>query len=203
MIEAMEVFSVLDKKKLSMIMDVIDESIIKDPFHDQVISNLKEMGFTQGQSQNIAECFFNFYLALQYPDKLKEQVNKVDVKEGTKQLIVETFEQILKKGDKDIVAITEKAEALALLGHNHLHKFGVISEFRPIIDNHKLQKMAVSVVVTGLAHESNRSPSTPINFQMRLGEFENFVRMLNERLGQIKMEVEILEEKLGGDVVST
>lgn len=203
MTESMEVFSVLDKKKLSMIMDVIDESIIKDPFRDQVISKLREMNFTQAQSHNIAECFFNFYLAIQYPDKLKEQINKANVKEDTKQLIMETFEQILKKGDKDVVTITEKAEVLALFGHKHLHKFGVISEFRPIVDNHKLQKVVVSVVVTGLAHESSSSPSTPINFQMKLGEFENFVRMLNERLGQIKMEVETLEQKLGGDVVST
>ena len=202
MIESMEVFSILDKKKLSMIMDIIDEGIIKDPFHDSVMDNLEEMGFTQEQSRNIAECFYNFYLALQYPDKLKEQINKADVKEDTKQLIMETFEYILKKGDKDVVLITEKAEAVALFGHNHLHKFGVMSEFRPIVDNHKLQKMVVSVVVTGLAHESDRSPSTPINFQMKLNEFESFVRMLNERLEQIKMEVKTLEEKLGGDIVS-
>lgn len=202
MTESMEVFSILDKKKLSMIMDVIDESIVKDPFQDHVISSLQEMGFAPVQSRSIAECFFNFYLAIQYPDKLKEQIDKVDIDEDAKRLIVETFEQILKKGDKDTVTMAEKAGALALFGHKHLHEFGIISEFRPIIDNHKLQKMVVSVVVTGLAHESSRAPSTPINFQMKLSEFEDFVRLLNERLEQIKMEVETLEEKLGGDVVS-
>lgn len=199
---SMEVFSVLDKEKLSMIVGVMDENIIKDASRGPVIDSLEGMGFTQAQSHDIFECFFNFYLGLQYPNKLREQINNANVKEDTKQLIMETFEQILKKGNKDKVTLAEKTEILSLFGHEHLHKFGVISEFRPIIDNHKLKKVVVSVVVAGLAHKSDRSPSTEINFQMKLGEFENFVQMLNKRLEHIKMEVKALESRLGGDVVS-
>lgn len=203
MIESMKVFSILDKKKISMLMDVIDESIVKNPSHDRVLGSIRDVGFTQAQAYDIAECFFNFYSALRHPDKLKEQINNTDVKADIKQLIVETFEQILEGGDKDMVAMIEEAEGLAMFGHNHLHEFGVASEFRPIIDNRKLQKMVVSVVVTGRVYESSDSPPTLINFQMRLGEFENFVHMLDKQLGRIKMEVKTLEEKLGEDIVST
>lgn len=203
MIESMKVFSILDERKISMLMDVIDESIVKNPSHDRVLESIRDVGFTQVQANDIAECFFNFYSALRHPDKLKEQISNTDMKAEVKQLITETFEQILEEGDKDMVAMMEEAEGLAMFGHNHLHEFSAVSEFRPIIDNHKLQKMVVSVVVAGRVYESNSSPPTLINFQMRLGEFENLVHMLDKRLDHIKMEVRTLEEKLGEDIVST
>lgn len=202
MIESLGVFSTLDKGKLSMIMDVVDESIVKSTHRSRVKDRLRRMGFAPAQSGDIAECFFNFYLALHYPDELKEWINKANVNEYTKQLIMETFEEILAKGNKDAVAMTEKSDIMALFGHKHLHGFGVTSEFRPILDDHhKLQKMVVSVVIEGYTHDGGSTAPTPLNFQMRLDEFENFVRMLNKQLEDIRMEVKVVKEKLGGDVV--
>ena len=81
------------------------------------------MGFTPAQSYDLAECFYKFCLALQYPDELKEQINKANIKEDTKRLIMETLKGIFAKHNKDV---TEKSGALAPFGC--LHGSGITSD---------------------------------------------------------------------------
>ena len=199
--EELKVFSILDRKKISKIMDVLDESIVKDQFSSTKIKDLEELGFKHKQSRDILECFVNFYLGSQYHDEMKEIISQADVKEDMKQLIMETFEAVVEKADKTKIEIANKSESLAKFGHEHLYHFVVISEFRPLVANDTLQKMVMSIIIEGHAHNVDHTKATTINFQTDLTGFENLIQELNEQLKRIKMEVKILEEKLGDDVV--
>lgn len=199
--QELQVFSILDKEKISKIMDILDESIVRDQFKSPKIKKLEELGFTNQQSRDILECFFNFYHGLVYPDLMMELINNIDFKDDVKKLVIETFEVIRKKGDKTKVIMADKAEQLEDFGHDHLHGFKAISEFRPIIENGELRKLITSIIVEGNVQNANHTKTTSINFQTNLENFEMLVQDLNEELKRVKTEVAALKEKLGEDIV--
>ena len=199
---ALQVFSILDREKISKIMSVLDESIVTDQFHSPKLKNLERLGFTRKQSRNILECFFNLYRGLPHPDETKEFVNSLDIKDDVKQLIIESFEAMMERTDKTKVDIAITCEKLENFGHDHLHDFEVSSEFRPITKNNKLEKMVMSIIIEGSIQDAKHTKVTPINFQVDLESFESIIQELNKQLKQIKTEIKILKEKLGDDVVS-
>ena len=200
--ECIRVFSILDKKKLFAILNVLDESVVKDQFHSLKIKSLEEIGLTNEQALDIIECFFNFYLGLRDPDKIRAIINQTDVKEDTRDLVLEAFDEVIKKSDKTKVDLAYKSGDLENFGHEHLEHLEVTPEFRPILVQGKLQKMITSIIVEGHTHDTNHTKTTPINFQISLAKFEALILELNQQLQTIKTEVLILEEKLGGDIVS-
>ena len=197
----LQVFSILDREKISKILNVLDESIVEDPFGSPKRKSIRELGFTDRQSYDILECFFNFYRGLQYPDKIKQFIVHLDVNKDVKQLMTETFEKVIKKGNSTKVIISNKSAILKNFGHNHLHHFNVTPEFRPVVVDGKLEKMVVAIVIDGEAQRAAHTEASPINFQMDLKHFEDLVGDLNKQLEQIKIEVKILKEKLGDNVV--
>ena len=200
--DELQVFSILDREKLFKIMKIFDESIVNDQFRSPKINNLKELGFTHKQSRDIIGCFFNFYLGLQHPDEIRGVINQVNIKEDTKQLIMEAFEAVIEKGDKKMVEIAEKSDILGKFGHEHLYHFQAVPEFRPILVNNKLQKMIMSIIIEGYAHNADHTKVTPINFQTDLMGLENLIQELNKQLEYIRTGAKILKEKLGDDVVN-
>ena len=197
-----QVFSIIEKNKIVKIIDMLDETVVKDQFRSTKIKNLEEMGFTHNQARNIIACFINFYLGLLYPDAIKKIISEIDVKEDVKRVIMETFDTVLENGDKVKVAITDKSERLGKFGHKHLYHFEAISEFRPIVANNTLQKLIVSIIIEGYSHDAAHSKATSINFQTDLAGFENLIEELNSQLKRIKTEISILQDKIGDDVVS-
>lgn len=198
--QSIEVFSVLNKEKISQISNMLDESIIADPFDNNKIQELKNLGYTQGQSDKILKVFFNFYDALKYPEKMREIINNFDVNIETKQLIMETFESVLKKGDKSKVLLVDKIEKLKHFGHDHLHYLDVAAEFRTIVNGGELQKITLSIIIDGEIHNKHTNPKI-INFQTDFVTFQNFVKNLDKQLDAITTEIKILKEKLGDDVI--
>ena len=183
-------------------MKIIDEDVIKHPFLVSRIRKLQELGFTQKQSRDIIGCFVNFYYGIQYPNDIKELISRADVNKDAKDLIHEIFELVIKKGDIAKVMLADKCENLSKFGHEHLYHFQAVSEFRPIIQNNKLQKVVMSIVLEGYAHDANHTKTTSINFQTDLEGLENLIDELNSQLKRIKTEVSALNEKLGMDIVT-
>ena len=85
---------------------------------------------------------------------------------------MESFELMVEKSDKTKVNIAVACEEIANLGHDHLHSFKAWSEFRPIEDNNKLEKIVVAVVIEGNVQDREHTKITPINFQVDLKSFE-------------------------------
>ena len=201
--QGIEVFSILSKKKVVQIVSILDENIVKDPYDEKKIQELKKIGFTQRQSRNILEAFFNFYDALKYPERMREFIDQLKIDESTKQLIMDAFEMVLKKGDKSKVILTEKVENLKVFGHDHLHRLDAVAEFRPLTDGGKLQKIAVSIIIDGeIQNNAHANPKT-INFQTDLTTFQTMVQDLNKQLDTIIIEINTLKEKLGDSVVES
>ena len=198
----LQVFSTLDREKISKIIDVLDESIVRDQFNSSKIKDLEKLGLAHEQSRDVLKCFFNFYRGFQHPDKLKKFFNNLDIEDDMKQRIIETFEELREKADKTKVAVAVTSEKSGRFGHDHLHVLEVTSEFRPIASDDKLQKMIMMIIVEGYTQNTAHTKETPINFQIDLKSFEHLVQELNEHLKQINMEVKILQEKLGEDIVS-
>ena len=182
-------------------MSVLDESIVIDQFRSLQLKNLEKLGFTHNQSRDILECFFNLYRGIPQPDETKEFINSLDISDDAKQLIIESFEAIMKKTDKTKVDVTIAHEELKNFGHDHLHYFEISSEFRPIVKNNILEKIAMSIIVEGNVQNTEHTKTIPINFQVDLASFENIVQEFNNQLKRIKTEVKILKEKLGDDVI--
>ena len=67
--ECIRVFSILDKKKLFAILNVLDESVVKDQFHSLKIKSLEEIGLTNEQALDIIECFLTFIWDLEIQTK--------------------------------------------------------------------------------------------------------------------------------------
>lgn len=201
--DALYVFTDLNKKTVSKIINALDESIIEDQHRSPKLETLKNMGLTTSQSQDIMECFANFYIGLKHPDKIKKLINsKTNINEDTKQLINETFNKIIKKGNKTKIAIASKAVVLDDFGHEHLGRLGVEAEFRPVVIDGKLSKMVLAVVVEGYTHDDKHNRATTINFQISLAGFEELVNNLNMELQQIKSTAKMLQTKIGENIVS-
>ena len=198
----LQVFSILDKEKISKIVNVLDESIVRDQFNSTKIKDLEKLGFTHEQSRDIIKCFVNLYHVLQHSDRLKKFLNDVDIKDDIKQRIVNACEVLKEKADKAKVAIAITSEEARKFGHNHLHSLEITSEFRPIVEDNKLQKIIMMIVINGSMQNTDHTEKTPIDFQIELKDFENLVQELDKELKQVKMEVKILQEKLGDDIVS-
>ena len=198
-----EMFSVLNKEQISSIINILDENIIKDPTDSTILKKLEALGFTRKESSSILEAFFNFYLALPYPDRMREFINQLDISKDTRQLILETFEKIKEKGDISKVVTATQSEDLKIFGHDHLHNLQAIAEFRPVTFNNKLQKMVVSIIVDGEIQDNAHNKPKTINFQTDFKNFETMVQSLNKQLKNITSQIKILKEKLGSDIIDT
>lgn len=196
-----KVFAELTKEDISQISNMLDENIIRNPFDSRKIQELKNLGYTQGQSRSILEAFFNFYDALKRPEQMREFISKLDVNKDTKQLINETFEMILKKGDKSKVILVEKIENLKQFGHDHLHRLDAVVEFRPLVDDDKLQKIVLSIIIDGEIQNNAHSNPKIINFQTDFVTFQTVVNDLNKQLDAITTKIKILKEKFGDDAI--
>ena len=183
--------------------DILDDDILVDQFDNPKVKQLQDLGFTHKQSLDIVEGFYNLYRALTYPDRMKKFIAQVDINEDSRQLIMETFEQIMKKGDKSKAIIADKLEGLRMFGHDHLHRFEAVVEFRPITLDSKLQKIAVSVVLTGDIENNFHTKPQTIDFQMTFKAFERMMNDLNDQQKEITSQISILKERLGDDIVVT
>ena len=197
--QGIQVFSILNKEKISQILNILNENIIKDPYYK--IDELANLGFTKEQSLSILEAFYNFYDALKYPNRMEELISQLDIDDDIRQLIMETFEKIKEQGDKSKVIVTEKSEDLRIFGHDHLHRFEAIAEFRPLMDDNKLQKIVVTIIVDGETQNHPHNEPKRINFQTNFKQFQMIVEDLNKQLGNITMQISTLKEKLGNDII--
>ena len=197
----LEIFSILDKEKITKIIDLLDESIVKDQFRTPQLQNLEKLGFTEKQSRDIIQCFFNFYSALPYPDEMNSFIDHLDFDNNVKNLVKDTFETIKKNGDKSKVTVANRLNKLQHFGHDHLHGIEAISEFRPVMVDKKLQNITTAIVVEINLQNTDHTKKTHFTFQTDLEGFEHMMQELNKQLIQIKTERQIMKEKIGDDTV--
>lgn len=197
----LHVFSILNPEKISKIINLLDENIVEDQFRSPKLQDLKKLGFTIGQARDILECFFNFYISSDKHDEMITIIDNSSLTSDAKSLAKNAYEEIIKRADKTKIDILEKTADVETFGHPHLHAFKVMSEFRSIVKNGKIERIVNSIVVEGNVQSSDHQVKTPINFQMDLSVFEKFVKSLNEDLENIRNEITILKEQLGDNIV--
>ena len=199
--DAIEVFASLNKQQIAKITNIVDESVISEPLASYKIDELKKMGFTESQAFNIMECFFNFYLGLQHPEKIKNHINQQQsLSNDTKQLALDAFEHVLTKSDKQKIQFNLEYDAAQNFGHAHLSSFKIMPDFRPIIINGQLKKMAVAIVVHGHINDDQHQKLVQINFQTDIDGFKKLIHEFNDQLQKIERTIKELSEKLGGDI---
>ena len=198
----LQVFSALDHEKISDIMDILNENIVKrDSSTDVMFKRIQDLGFTTRQSSNIMMVFYNFYHALTNPNDMRKSIDQLEMSEDAKQLIQNTFERVRKKGNRSKVETALESRKMQMLGHGYLHHLEATAEFRPMTLDDKLQKIIVSVVVSGETHDGDFENPETINFQINFTDFKNMVEELNAQLEKITSQIKTLQEKLGDDVV--
>ena len=198
---ALEVFAILDKQKIGKIMTVLDESIIIESLEGSRLTKLKNMGFTGKQAAAIMECFWNFYYGLRHPDKIKTIIEQQGLNDDTRKLILDTFYQVLKRGDKEKIRLNMKSETARQFGHAHLVQLEIMPEFRPIIIDGKLEKIIVSIVINGHTHDDQYHKIIPINFQIDIDKLKKLIHKFDNQIQEIETTIKALSTKLGRDVV--
>lgn len=197
----LEIFSILNKEKISKIIDLLDESIVEEQFDSPKLQDLEKLGFTNKQAEDILECFFNFYTNIEHYDLVMSVIDSSNLTSDTKSLTKNAYEEIRKRADKTKVKIFEEVTELEIFGHKHLHNLKVTSEFRPIVKNGKLERIVSSIVWEGSAQSKDHKTKTLINFQMNLSTFEELVKELNVDLENIKTQITTLKKQLGDNIV--
>ena len=198
---AIEVFAILNKQQIAKITNIVDESVISESSASYKLDKLKKMGFTESQALNIMECFFNFYLGLQHPNQIKNHIDhQHDLSNDAKQLALDAFEHVLAKSDKQKIQLNLEYDAVRNFGHAHLSTFKVIPDFRPIVINGQLKKMAVAIVIHGHVNDDQHQKFMQFNFQTDIDGFKKLIREFNDQLQKTEMTIKELSEKLGGDI---
>ena len=197
----LEIFSVLNKEKISKIIGFLDESIIKEQLSDPQLQNLEKLGFTNKQARDILDCFFNFYAGIEHYDSILSLIDSSNLTSDAKNLAKNAYEEIRQHADKTKISMFKEIEQLEQFGHPHLHYLEVHTEFRPIIKNGKIERFAASVVFDGSAQNTDHDIKTPINFQMSMNRFKEFVKDLSNELEDAESKIASLKKQLGDNIV--
>lgn len=199
-ITPLSIFSVLTKDTISKIMNLLDENLVKDQRLTPKSDEIKKLGFTDAQLDDILECFFNFYVNIDNSDTIVGLINSSNIPENAKHLAKETFDEIKKRADKDKISTLENVTTLEDFGHPHLRNLTVVTEFRPLSKDGKIIKIVPSLVLAGETH-TYREKSHELNFQMNIKAAEMLIKALTEEVQTLKNEIAIFKKQFGENIV--
>jgi hypothetical protein len=200
--EELIAFSGLSEDKIKQISSLLDERVIDPTFSKMFINKIIQLiGCSEHIAEHIRICFYNFYNNVDSPKFIDDIIENSELNANEKNIIKETWATIQKNVDRKKIEMLETAIQLADYGHPHLHLFGAIPEFRPLLQDGKIIRMIPSVVVTGHVHGQNTEENEVINFQVTPEVLEDLIKDLENVLKDTKIQISELKKQLGDNII--
>lgn len=199
---ALSIFNKLSKEKITELSEFFDESIVSKMPDEDKVREIIGNEYSDYDLQVVITSFFNFFNSKLYPDQMFEIIDSSNVEKEKKDFLKETIKKIHDKIDPEKIKEDSQYDFLQDFGHPHLHKIGIIPEFRPILKDGQIIKFVSSIVVSGTVHNPyEKDEEASINFQTDVKGAESLVKNLTHMIEETKTQISEIRKKFGDNII--
>lgn len=194
-------FSRLSREQAEGLAGLFDEGLLlRRPDLDRM-REIVGQSFTDRDLDGLARLYLDL-LMTKISDKARRQVESDAGLDGDKRrLLADVAEKIRNAVDADKVKDNLSLSTITHLGHPHIARLEVYTEFRPLSADGVIKRLVPHLVVDGTIHTDGGAAQQQIKFQMDRAAAQRLVKDLQSGIDALDGEIEDMRSKFGDGVV--
>ena len=195
------IFSRLSQEQAELLADMFDESLLLRRPDLEQMRTITGPSFTDGDLARLARFYLYILMAKINAEARSNVESGAGLDDDKRSLLARIVEKMCGAADADKIKENLALGNISSLGHPHIGRLDVYTEFRPLSSGATIKRLVPQLVLDCLVHEGGRIAQRPIRLQMNLADAQSLLKDLQSGVDALKNEIEAMRVKFGAGVV--
>ena len=195
------VFSRLSREQAEGLADMFDEGLLLRRPDLERMRAITGTSFADKDLASLARLYVDLLVTKISAGTRRDVESGMGLDDDKRRLLAEIAEKMRDTIDAGKVRDNLTLGALANLGHPHIARIEVYTEFRPLSVGGAIKRLVPHLVVDGTVHADGGTVQRQINFQMDRAAARQFAKDLQSGIDALDDEIKDMRSKFGGDAV--
>lgn len=197
----LRLFGRLSREQAERLADMFDESLLLRRPDLERMREITGPSFADSDLAGLARLYLDLLMTKINEEGRRDVESAAGLDDDKRSLLARIAEKMRDAADADKMRDNLALSTVGRIGHPHIGRLHVYTEFRPLSSGSTIKHLVPQLVVDCLIHEGGRAPERPLKIQMNLADAQAVVDNLESGIDALKNEVKAMREKFGGDVV--
>ena len=196
------IFSKLSQEQAERLAEMFDEGLLlRRPDFGQM-REITGQSITDADLDRLARLYLDLLMTKINDGTRRDVDSGAGLDDGDKRALLSRIaEKMRGAADADKMKENLTLSTIGSVGHPHIGRFSVYTEFRPLSSDSTIKRLVPLLVVDCLVHEGGRAPERPVKMQMSLADAQAVVRDIQSGIDALKVEIKAMRDKFGDGVV--